>query len=1519
MSAVHAQVPGGDSSEGGGEEVSQPGEEPGEPPTEQHAFTVDKQALQDICDSIAKYTTGGEKGQYNAYFAAAKESMDYSTAQTYLGEGWPEDVAVTNPGEANQDPTDAELEEMEAGYQEDLEALALALTKAYKKAPFDHVAQNVPQWYSNYYGNANGGSDGDYTNAEWTALYDESDYASILAQATEVLATYNGREDEIPDDMIWLEKEIVEDGGEPGTGESDEEVMDGIIPLAEDLLDDQPTSYVNKVLELRNLLLRIAEDESGAYATLKTSDIYTRPYAWFDSDDWGVTVTEGEENDFSFTQSQHNQTAVSVAIDRLNTMVSFVDVLFAYHSSADAARAEVNAYFEEDERTDSNADYKAANDVIAAFEALLENPSYSAETGQYTCGGQAYASLEALKEALNEEQATVQGIPQTLEAKRDTYEQSLRELIATAQKLSTHLSAAESGKDALLEAITAATAAANSTTQVLSNYTDATAALQQTYDTAKAAYDALVDALEETVATATTQNGTWQDSELAAAITAAGTVIENAAAVEAMDTDITTATSNITTAMTVAEARFDMRNVVEELKACQTLYGDADGSIQALVDASATTVALEAVRNLTQQMQEKMKAVEAAYETAKTQLEDRIADAKRYYENWKDTRDMEALKTAYEEAEGVYAANTTETSRNIAALQGAYTALDAVYADLGGYSDPYEARQELIELIAEAEAAFEKYQYNDLRNAINEANRNVNSDTRYVLNQQIANLQAAIDNAELQYASIVSRLTAQYPATEAKMKERYGDDPFLWPEDDRTFLETVKADMQPSETEEGEFVCTNVPLLQGYYRDLQNMVTEADNLWDAAVEAFYNAIQEADLLFTSTYPDDADLGEAIAHAKEEYEKLAESYSTIASVEALQDALAQEVARVETADRRGVANQFIRLYVELDNAFEQYGSDENTPNTSDVKSYLAENEAVYEELNSLSGTDIIEYTLPELMAFVEEATAVQERYQMFCNAVDALDATIESAETSNGQYYEDRPTDNNLYRTIEKAIWAKTESFNQDSVETWNYALRDTLSQTSLLYRSTLQKMTSARATARNKHIIYYGSATETSEIMDSYNKAEAYLEDLCFTRIEKMTLELDTCYYHAQDSCAVLEAEIQQVIDEAEHLNTLMDDADFDLAIAQAINARYSNDGRIAAIRAGIESLEAAVGVQEESYAAAAAALEENLAAARKLLDKLADDALQAAIASAETVEAKADLALEDAATYAAITEADALLTAEQARVDGMLDSLLAEALQALQEARDEAFARNTLYYGTGSTDNEIMKVYNEAGAYVDSDNLEDIALMTDSVNNSYVDAAVRCLQLEAEVDGLVRKASPLATLMEDDELAALVTEATDSRNATEGRIVAIEAVLPELQELYDADSALYDEAVVDLNDSVATARTLLLQRYDVALEAAIADAEAALENAGKASAASTMYAELLLQTDLLAKEMERVRQAIDASSIDSIQAGDREVEVYTIEGYLVKRVRLSDPDAFRFLPEGIYIVDGKKMFLPKR
>ena len=194
MSIIYAQTPGGDGSDTGGGEVTQPGE-PGSS-TEEHSFVINKVALQAICDSIGKYTTGGEQEAYNAYFAAVKSSSEYSEAQTCLGEDWPEAVEVTDPGEPSQDPTDAELEEMESGYQATVDALALSLTKAYKKAPFEYVKSQVSTWHANYYGVANGGN-GDYTAQEWQALYDESDYALIAKQADDVLAAYSGREEEI--------------------------------------------------------------------------------------------------------------------------------------------------------------------------------------------------------------------------------------------------------------------------------------------------------------------------------------------------------------------------------------------------------------------------------------------------------------------------------------------------------------------------------------------------------------------------------------------------------------------------------------------------------------------------------------------------------------------------------------------------------------------------------------------------------------------------------------------------------------------------------------------------------------------------------------------------------------------------------------------------------------------------------------------------------------------------------------------------------------------------------------------------------------------------------------------------------------------------------------------------------------------------------------------------------------------------------------------------------------------------
>lgn len=1461
--------------------------------TKVDASSVDKTELQAICDSIVKYTSGDGK-KYQNYFKAVTSTQDYSNAQTYLEPEWP----------ASED---GPLSEEEC--QEMLDNTTLALNKAFRKAPFEYVKSNCMNWYESFFGKADAGN-GEYSSEEWQQVFDNSDYASILSRATSILTTYSGREQEITYDQIWKV-------GGSASDESQENV-DGIIPMTEELIPDQKRSYKNSVMALRDILKSIKEDDSGAYDALKEKSLYQIPLGWFQPSDWEVKDSE----DFSFDEKTHNQTFVNIYLDRLNTEISFINVVFTYRATVTFVNGEINRYFGEDEQAPENEDWKLVNDTISEFVTLLEGLTYNAETGEYTCGGSVYPSLEKLQAFLNDHQATIQNIPQNLENKRAIYEQNLRDFIAVAQKLYAHLGGDgnEKGetvsKSDLLEAINEATTAVNNGSSFLSNYTEEYTALKSVYDVVYEAYQGLVIALQDVLANAKEENQKWNDDELADAILSAEALIKKAEQVEAMDSEISSATENLQTSVKIATVRFTLNENLEQVKEYQKIYGDEDQSLQALLEESASVSGLDALVAQNKKVQEKLKAVEEAYQSACEQLLDRIEDSKRYYEAWKDARDMEALKEAYEKAEGIYSANSTEESKNILALQNAYKELDDIYAELGGYSDPFEARQELIALIAEAEVYWKKYRYDDLRNAINEANRNVNSETRYILNQQIANLKTEIENAKLQYANIVERVTTQYTQTEQKMSMRYGED---LQEEDRNFLKMVNDSIQQSPTVEGELVCTNVPLLQEYYRDLQTLAENADKLWEEAVKNFYTAIQEADLLYNSTYPDDENLRDAIAHAQSEYTKIAENYLTIASVEGLQEALEQEVARVETNDRRGVANQFIRLYAEISKKFETYGSDEKSPHTSAAKTYLETNKEMYDELANLSGDDIIIYTLPELMAFVNEATAVRDAYYLFCGAADMLDATIKNAEDYNGKYYEDRLEDNNLYRTIEKAKWARFESLNMDSLECYNYALQDTLAQTAVAYRKTLQTMNASRSLARSKHIIYYGSASEESEIMDAYNKAEAYVNDLCFTHLEKMTVELDTCYRYAEDSCAVLETEIQQVIDDAESLNKLMNDTDFDRIIAAAINARYSNDGRIAAIRENIVVLQKECDDQKAKYEEATATLKTHISDARKLLNKLYDKTLESSIVSAEKVASKADWELSDAVSYTVVMETGNMLLAEQDRVNQVLAEKLAEIWQTLKVARDEAFARNTLYYGSDNTDNEIMKVYNESTPYLESDDLNAIALMIDSVNNSYVTAAVRCLNLEAEIDNLVRKASPLATLMEDESLSTLIKEATDSRNVAEARILAIDAVLQRLREAYESNAALYDQSMYDLNDSIQIANELILKHYDVALEKAIAQAEDALENAGKTSSSCTKYAVLQEQIKSLAIEMERVRQEMITTSVDAVHHGDREVNIYTLEGYFVKRVRLSDPNAFRNIPKGVYIVDGKKMVLPQK
>ena len=88
---------------------------------------------------------------------------------------------------------------------------------------------------------------------------------------------------------------------------------------------------------------------------------------------------------------------------------------------------------------------------------------------------------------------------------------------------------------------------------------------------------------------------------------------------------------------------------------------------------------------------------------------------------------------------------------------------------------------------------------------------------------------------------------------------------------------------------------------------------------------------------------------------------------------------------------------------------------------------------------------------------------------------------------------------------------------------------------------------------------------------------------------------------------------------------------------------------------------------------------------------------------------------------------------------------------------------------------------------------------------------------------------------------------------------------------------------------------------------------------ADKASEVATLYADLQLTTVGLAKEIERVRKELEVTSIYKVYADSEEVPVYTLQGRFVKKVRLADENAFRSMPEGIYIVGGKKMYIKEK
>ena len=1380
----------------------------------------------------------------------------------------------------------------------EVENATLTLNRAIKKAPFDYVLANIDTWYETYYGEKPVEASDPTGYAAYMKVWNESDFKILKETADNILTNYQGQEENINDEEIdggedIIDEDKLDDNGKPTITPG----KPGIIQQSKDCRDI--TALFTNKATLGSRIDTI--DGNKKYNEIRNKENYTIPKGWYTS-----------KPDFSYTD--HNLTSVILYINYINDEISFVDLKSIYLSSITSAEKETNSYFTEEEQTESNEAWKGAIQAVNNFETKINGAEINPASGQYTFNDTIYSSLIDMQKKMNEAQAEILNIATQLENKLSDFKTELQKAINTAKRLYMQLKSSEDGESSyqkLNKAITEAEKEATTSTKILSTYQNAIQAIQKVYQESKNYYDGLVEQLQTVTDAAKTNNQIWSDAALGTEIATAEGILEKAKSIETAEIEIVNST-RLQDATSLADSKFKMNKGVNTLKTYQSIYGDEDNAMATLITEANNAATIVDIENLILRINTKITDTEKAWTTAKTNLEDKIEASKAYYTNSGAIKDLEELKEAYEQAQNILTDNSQENQRNIKALSDAFTALNEVFIRLGGESDPFEARQNLIRKIDEAKECYAKYNYESLGIVIRTAESYKNSDTKYILQEQFTLLEKEIKTTKEQYTIIIGRLDTQYKVTNAKIKERYADEDI--PQEYKDKLEAVAADLAAKEEsgDEDERVCTDIPTLQGYYSYLQNIVSDTDAQWNKAISNFWDAILEADLKFSSNYPDNEILKKAIEDARAEYDKIHDDYKTIASVQQLQKNLDLALATVESADRRNIADQFIKEYNEIDANFQTYGSDEKSPNTSNAKVYLNENHDLFEELK---GQTII-YSLNELTEFVNEAKQVKEAYLLFCKVAATLDTTILNATEYKTKYYGDE-SETGLDKAIERATWARQESFCLDSIETSNFALKDTMAVTERLYRNTLSTMKVARNTAKAKHNTYYGSNVTESEIMTAYNEAEQLLTVTLIRQLEAMTTTLNECYREAERICTEKELEIQRLINQADTLNVLMADEIFDETIAEAVNARYSNDGRISAIGIHLESLQTAFDLQCQKYDDAITALQATLTTAKELLGKQANEALGVGIAEAEAIANKADKTSTKASTYKELTDANESLKAIVESINQEIGKKLEEAHNNLVQAREQALAKHNLYYGIKETESEIMEVYKESEAYLESDNLNDILAMIDSVNNSYTAASVSCAQKEAELDNLIRKSSPLATLMEDAEFAEIIKVASDCRYRLDGRILAIDSICPSLKETYTDNSTRYDDAVYELGDSIAEARLLLTKMKDEILQNAITTAEQAFAAAGKTSAASTKYSELTIQITALAKEMERVRKLIEiATSIDAINIEDKEVEIYTTQGFLVKRVKLSDNDPFRIIPDGVYIVDGKKVYI---
>lgn len=1387
---------------------------------------------------------------------------------------------------------DVELDQERCTTQEGVDSLKNALDLALNQTPFQYVLAHLPGWTAEFYGTRTTASD----PIRYDELVAESDFTFLKNETDSIIGLF-GRDDVDQDFPTWIY-------GKPDVLDPDKSTPDnpvytptylGLIRHTRESRQNASTLFNNRKESLARLIAQIDADAT-TYATLLTKETYTTPKGWGSS----------------YTPAEHTLVDLSLYNQYLQDEISIVDMLAIYQQSISDAYAQATPYFKESDRTGTL--YTELMSPIETFKTRLDAFTANVKTSRYTYGGTVYTELSNLWEAINTDQSNTQTIGSTLAGKLTELVGDSNTKLTEARKVYSCLTPTGTEAQALNTAITGLEAVIAANQKYISDYTDAHSLIDAAIGNAQTYFAGLQTTLRGQTETARTANTEWNNALLANAIAEADNLLAQAATYAATESQLADTQESLTriyneTASLIAKA--------QGLQNCIDLYGDEDNALAALKEEIAVMLTRsnrtpEEVGKLTDRADEQMTTLESEYQSAKTALTNKINASQEFYNKWKDSKEgIEALKTAIQEAQTVLETYATETVRNTRRLAEATKELDAVYESLGGYSDPYESHLRLVGLIENAEILYAKYGYADLLIALNEAKANVNSGTKHILDQHCTNLEQAMAVTTTQYALAVGTLDTQLADTKAKMTERYADDVPALSVALMAEVEQAMATVDGST----DRVCTNIPKIQHYTLQLNQMAAEADKTWETAVEDFYNDILEAELKFNSYYSDKQELGEAIATAKQQYEQINTQYKTIASVVRLAEDLDVALAAVEGVDRLNISNQFVILYASIRDLYALYGSDENTVGGSGSKAFLANRQALYDELKDINPADI-HYSLTELTAFVTEAENVQTTYTLFCKAAESLTETVATANQKKTDFYHDE-TDNTLTATIAYAGRILHESFSQDSIESANYALKDTLSMTERYHSTALSQMKKAISTARRMHMVYYGSQQTESEILTACTEAEALYTSKYITGLRQMTIRLDGCYAEAIATCQAKTDLLQPLIDKAEVLNKLNPAEQLDDAIANAINACYSQDGRIAAIEQQYATLQALYAEYQAAYEAACQTLRTALSEAETLPEEQRTEALAQAIVKAGQLLQHTDVTDETSSAYADLTECARTLSEEMEQIKEALATALATALSDLDHAIAEARRLHNFYYGAAIASSEILNAVAEAEPLRTSTDTQRIQEMTQKVTESSTPATVRCSALEADIDNLVRRSSPLATLMEDAQYAAMLPVATECRNRQEGRITAMDSICSPLKETYEANSLKYDQATADLSDSLTVARDVYSLRADVALGNAIQQAQAALDAADKTSAASTKYSELKMHTATVAREAERIRILLwEETAIRAISVEGRKADLYDTRGHLVRQVDPTNPDDLKGLPTGVYLLNGQKLFI---